>query len=629
LHALIAARLDGLSPAERAVVQDAAVLGKTFANSALASLSGIPEPELEPLLGALTRKEVLSVQADPRSPERGQYGFLQDLMRHIAYETLSKHDRKAKHLSAAAYLQQRWGPEEDEVVEVIAAHLVEAYGAAPDAPDAGEIKAAARRTLVRAGEHAASLAASDVARRYYLQAAELTDDAAERAGMLERAGLMAWMNADLEDARRQYERAMSIFGDQGETHAAARVAARLAECDWRLGHLDQAIEEMEKAFGVLSTEDLDEDLGRIASQLARLHSFHGNPEQASEYIELALEAAESLGLPELLSESLNNKSLVLTQRGRYGEALALMKNALEVGLEHDLPRPALRAYANLSDMLSLMDRYEEALQTYRAGLVLAGRVGDQPQNLFLLSEITHPLLMLGEWDEALIFVTQIEGQIEAVALLSVIQSAVEINIARGDLADAERFASYGRRHAESRDLQERGISVLVDSELSRARGRADEAAAKLLPAWRDSLRGLGARHQLSKALFIESAISAVAAGDVGAVEELVAIIGSIPRGHLTTLLHAHAALVRAQLGVMKEAKAGIEAEFKAARSGYLEVGVPFWAGVTAFEYASWLNANAREADARPLLQEARDIFERLQAHAWLEKVGARVEAIGR
>ena len=37
--------------------------------------------ELEPVLTGLVRKEVLSLQADPLSPERGQYGFLQELVR--------------------------------------------------------------------------------------------------------------------------------------------------------------------------------------------------------------------------------------------------------------------------------------------------------------------------------------------------------------------------------------------------------------------------------------------------------------------------------------------------------------------------------------------------------------------
>ncbi|MGB2874910.1 MAG: adenylate/guanylate cyclase domain-containing protein [Gaiellaceae bacterium] len=55
LHSLIAARLDGLSADERRLVQDAAVLGKTFTRSALAAVSELAEAELEPLLASLTR----------------------------------------------------------------------------------------------------------------------------------------------------------------------------------------------------------------------------------------------------------------------------------------------------------------------------------------------------------------------------------------------------------------------------------------------------------------------------------------------------------------------------------------------------------------------------------------------
>src|SRR5207245_2160169 len=85
---------------------------------------------------SLVRKEVLGLQADPRSPERGQYGFLQDLVKRVAYETLSKRERKVLHLAAAGYLETSWGPAEHEIVEVVASHYLAAYEAAPDAEDA-------------------------------------------------------------------------------------------------------------------------------------------------------------------------------------------------------------------------------------------------------------------------------------------------------------------------------------------------------------------------------------------------------------------------------------------------------------------------------------------------------------
>src|SRR5947208_6313369 len=113
---------------------------------------GRPEQEIEPLLMSLVHKEVLGIQADPRSPERGQYGFLQDLVKKVAYDTLSKRERKAKHLAAAAFIEGGWGGEEEEVVEVVAAHYLQAYGADPSAPDAREIKSKAGDMLRRAGE---------------------------------------------------------------------------------------------------------------------------------------------------------------------------------------------------------------------------------------------------------------------------------------------------------------------------------------------------------------------------------------------------------------------------------------------------------------------------------------------
>jgi class 3 adenylate cyclase len=81
LHALVAARLDSLTPEERRLVECAAVLGKTFTKPGVAAVSGVGDAELEPLLGGLLAKEIISVQADPRSPERGQYAFLQDIVK--------------------------------------------------------------------------------------------------------------------------------------------------------------------------------------------------------------------------------------------------------------------------------------------------------------------------------------------------------------------------------------------------------------------------------------------------------------------------------------------------------------------------------------------------------------------
>ena len=188
LQALAAARLDSLSADERRVVQDAAVLGKTFTLSALGALTGLTRDQLEPMLAGLVRKELLGLQADPRSPEHGQYGFLQDLIRQVAYDTLAKRDRREKHLAAARHLAATIT--EDEVAEVVASHLVEAYRLDPDAADAPELRERARRALIAGAERAAALGANEEAARFFAQAADLASSPSEEAAALTRAGEM-------------------------------------------------------------------------------------------------------------------------------------------------------------------------------------------------------------------------------------------------------------------------------------------------------------------------------------------------------------------------------------------------------------------------------------------------------
>ena len=94
LHALLAARLDVLDPRTRHVLTDAAVLGTSFPAEAVVAVSGLEPDEVSRILSDLLRREVLEVSADPLSPERGTYRFAQEMLRQVAYETLSRRDPK-------------------------------------------------------------------------------------------------------------------------------------------------------------------------------------------------------------------------------------------------------------------------------------------------------------------------------------------------------------------------------------------------------------------------------------------------------------------------------------------------------------------------------------------------------
>ncbi len=97
LHALIAARLDGLPADDHALLTDAAVLGLSFTVAALQAVTDSDAEALATPLERLVRQQLLLLDSDPRSPERGQYRFVQGVVREVAYQSLAKRDRRAKH----------------------------------------------------------------------------------------------------------------------------------------------------------------------------------------------------------------------------------------------------------------------------------------------------------------------------------------------------------------------------------------------------------------------------------------------------------------------------------------------------------------------------------------------------
>ena len=135
---------------------------------------GVAETELETMLTSLVRKEILGVQADPTSPEHGQYGFLQDLVRHVAYETLSQ----ARAPGAAPRSRRvpvdrlRRGGGRGRRGDRVA--LPFRRRGRPGRRGRRGDRAKAQAMLARAGGRAESLAAAAEARRYFEQAAELT-----------------------------------------------------------------------------------------------------------------------------------------------------------------------------------------------------------------------------------------------------------------------------------------------------------------------------------------------------------------------------------------------------------------------------------------------------------------------
>jgi class 3 adenylate cyclase/tetratricopeptide (TPR) repeat protein len=616
LHGLIAARLDGLEPAQRLLIQDASVLGKTFTREALLAVSGSSPEQVDGLLTALLRKELLGVKTDRYSPERGQYEFLGDLVRWVAYETLSKKERKVRHLAVARWLEQLG---EDDAIELIASHYLRAYEADPAADDADQVRSAAFTSLTRAGDRAASLGANGEARRQFLQGAELAPSDLDRADLLERTGAMALRELQYDDARASFTEAIALFEGMGATHPAARVMAKLAECDYPEGKLDEAIPRLEAAFDMLSGEQEDRDLAVLAAMLGRMRFFVGDMEGADRAVDVALRIGEAEGFPDVISDALNTRSIIVCSADRYEEGIALIRHALSLAIENDLPENALRAYNNLSETLTDRDRHEEGLEQYERGLALADRVGSGVWQRSLLSEVVFPLMMTGRWDEALERAAQVpDSQKSGADIIGLLVSIPVIDVARGDVAGAEHILEIFDGYARSSDFQLVAAYECANASVLRAQGRHREA----LDA---ATRAVSVGRQVGyagtvKVGFTQGIGAAFSLGDLDAVRGFVAMIDELRPGVVTPFLRALADRSRARLAVIDGDMETAEANFKAAIGLFRETGIPYWRALSQIEFAESLMAADRAEEASSLGQEARDTLDRLGASTWIERL---------
>jgi class 3 adenylate cyclase/tetratricopeptide (TPR) repeat protein len=393
LTALIAARLDTLDPADRALSLDAAVLGQSFTVDGLAAITGQTPAELDSRLKSLVRRELLTSVADPRSPERGQYAFVQALIREVAYNTLSKKDRKVRHLAAARWFESLG---ESELVGALAGHYLAAKSLASEGAEADALAAQARIALKAAGERAASLGATRQALSFYEQALEVTTDPAEEADVRRRAGEAATQATDYDAADRHYRRAIELHGAQGHRDVTLEIIAALGTALVNGRRMEAASELLESA--TVEFADLGDHPSRltILSQTGRAYYLAGAPEKALPILEEVLAIAERTDQLAVLADTLVTKGSALVNLGRRREGLGLVDAGYKLAEEQGHASVMLRALNN-----TMANRTEvDPRATYdagSAGLVLARRLGQTQWIHSFVGNLAFVTLRTGEF----------------------------------------------------------------------------------------------------------------------------------------------------------------------------------------------------------------------------------------
>jgi tetratricopeptide (TPR) repeat protein len=621
LQTLIAARLDALSPAERRAVQDASVLGLSFTREGLLALSG-PDVEVDAVLDSLLRKEILEVQNDPRSPERGQYRFLQALVRQVAYDTLSRRDRKGRHLAAAAHLAEAFDDAGD-LAAVLAQHHLDALDASStDDRDHEELALQARSLLVRAASRAEALGSPDQALRHVETALARDPRGVELAELQRRAARNARLAGQTDKALSLARAAKAGYTAAGRELDAIEALMIEAMALRQQSRLQEAVDLLTPVYEELhSRTDAGPQLYKVTSGLAGAHVFLGQHDLAQRYGLEALMLAEAEGDAADIADALYRVSLVLLYMGSPTASRALLHETIRVSREDGLTGTLSLGLNNLASLTYPRD-LAAALPHVVEALALCEQLGDRGRAAVSLINILLIEWLLGDWesiDQRASGLTPEDMTGQVYAGLTFLLSVVAWS--RGE--PVAEPTQYGDDLGDAYDR----ASVLGILALRKAQAGDHAAAAEMAErGLRDYHASYGYEDDL--VLFWSVAVDlALAAGDLPRVRALLALSASAPVAARTPLLTSHELLFQGLLA-QREGR-DPEPQLRDAITQLDAYGAAVRLAQAKAALGGWLAGQGRGADAEPLLDDAARTFTALRAQPALAELAAAREPVGR
>jgi tetratricopeptide (TPR) repeat protein len=351
VRALIAARLDTLTPDAKSLLADAAVIGKVFWAGAVAAMGDRDPDAVVEMLRDLSRKELIRGSRHSSMQGEAEYAFWHILSRDVAYSQLPRAERAARHVAAAAWIESQAPDRVEDLADVLAYHYVTALElarAAGQADHAATLEEPARRFLTLAGERALGLDTTAALTNLERALALTPKGHVDRANVLVSFAEAALHSGRTGEAKAALEEAVPALEALGDVPAQARALNMLsvvlgALADPRWADLPA------QAFALLEPLPPDGDMVATLTEMAATEMLQGRSESAINVARRALRLAEELGLdrpPRALgylgssrmdigdsagAEDMREAILLANQAGQ-GREVAILHNNLGLGL---------------------------------------------------------------------------------------------------------------------------------------------------------------------------------------------------------------------------------------------------------------------------------------------------------
>lgn len=392
LVALLEARLDGLDPDQRVMVQQASVIGRIFWRSALQVIHG-EKTVTDAAIKSLSMRGFIYPQETSTFAGTEEYRFHHGLLRDVAYHALFKYDRQTYHAQVAAWLigaTQECG-RVGEFAPVIAEHYElagEQILAADWYTQSGTrarnqgAPAQARiffdRTLaLLPSEPLKSQAKPDLMRRWHALAgrdsvlgtlgdteARAADDIAlvalaETIGndnllaeAYYRQGYCLGMTGKYPQELDAYNRGLAVARRAHDSRCEALILGLKVMCEVRLGALDAAVNTCAEAL--TCAEDLadDEILARCLTNISSFYTETGDLARAVQLLNRQLSIIHRIGNLEGEAIGLSNLGYTYTMLGRPIDGIAALQRSID--LAQAIGHRSFCAYAGLNLALAFL-----------------------------------------------------------------------------------------------------------------------------------------------------------------------------------------------------------------------------------------------------------------------------------
>ena len=402
LTALIASRLDGLPPEDRALVSDAAVLGQSFTVAGLVGGERCGR-------GRARAAAPLRWCAASSSPSRSTRA------RPSAASTPSSRPSSARSPTT------RWRSGTGR--SATSRPRGSSRASAPTSWPAGSPATTSPPTRTRRGcrgrrrrrpgadrahggvaQRAAALGSHDQAMRFLEQALLVTTDPVDEADLLERAGAAASAAGRHEAAEAYLGRALAVHRELGDRAAIVRATAALARpCSPRRQN-DRALALLDPAADEFADLAAARPGIALAGPARAGYFLRDDNRRAIELVDRVLDAAEHADLRDVVADTLVTKGTALGGIGRPIEGLGIIAAGRDLAEADGLTYVLLRAVNNLT-FLEALRNPRAALEISRGGSAIARRLGDRSYIASMIQNIGEFSLRTGDWTAAL---TEIE-----------------------------------------------------------------------------------------------------------------------------------------------------------------------------------------------------------------------------